>query len=210
MSAEILLIAVGALLIVLAILSGIKFSSSSQGLLTISIAIGVMGIFLIIYGGFSYGNINAQVPIEQYSIGNKVEVEYPVKKVQVISPLEGDAVKCRVLTMGVYPDGHTKDVWVVLKPSDNKYYPQSDYTNTSYKRDGEWQVITRFGGDQGEAYDIIIYEADTEASEFFTSTIENWKAVESYPGLTDAELPSGAIEVDRIVVTLQDNCRGVF
>ena len=50
--------------------------------------------------------------------------------------------------------GSQKDIWVLLKPSNNKYYPQSDHTNTSYKRDGEWQVITRFGGDKGESYDF--------------------------------------------------------
>lgn len=61
--------------------------------------------------------------------------------------------------MGVYPETHDKGIWVLLKPSDERYYLQSDHTNTSYKRNEEWQVITRFGGYQGEAYDYaIIYE----------------------------------------------------
>ena len=92
----------------------------------------------------------------------------------------------------------------------NKYYPQSDHTNTSYKRKGEWQVITRFGGDKGEQYEIIVYETDASASQFFSSTIESWKELLSYPGLEPEELPKGANEVDRIVVSLIDNCRGVF
>ncbi len=112
--------------------------------------------------------------------------------------------------MGVYPDAHDEDIWVLLKPTDDKYYPQSDHTNTSYKRDGEWQVITRFGGDKGEPYDLIVYEADASASQFFSATIENWKEMDSYPGLELAELPGTAREVDRIVVVLEDNCRGVF
>ena len=116
---------------------------------------------------------------------------------------------CRILTMGVYPDSHDKDIWVLLKPSDNKYYPQSDHTNTSYKRNGEWQVITRFGGDKAESYEIIVYETDSSASQYFSSTIQNWKDANSYPGLTDEELPNGANEVDRIVVSLKENCRGV-
>jgi hypothetical protein len=111
--------------------------------------------------------------------------------------------------MGVYPEGHEKDIWVVLKPSDNKYYPQSDHTNTSYKRDGEWQVVTRFGGDEGEKYEIIVYETDASASQFFSTTILDWKNVESYPGLVEANMPVGAIEVDRIAVYLRKNCRGV-
>ena len=148
--------------------------------------------------------------MEQVSRGNKLEIEGPVDSVKVISPVEGDSVDCRILSMGVYPKGHEKDIWVVLKPSDEKYYPQSDHTNTSYKRDGEWQVVTRFGGDLEEKYELIVYETDASASQFFSTTIQDWKNQESYPGLEDADMPEGAIEVDRINVYLGKNCRGVF
>ena len=130
--------------------------------------------------------------------------------VKVVSPVEADAVDCRILSMGVYPKGHEKDIWVVLKPSDDRYYPQSDHTNTSYKRDGEWQVVTRFGGDLEEKYELIVYETDASASQFFSTTIQDWKNQESYPGLIDTEIPQGATEVDRINVYLGKNCRGVF
>ncbi len=207
MSAEIIIIIAGVVLILFAIgdamLSFDLLNAKQRALM------GTLGIILIIYGGYSFGAVNVQSPLEQVDIGNKRQIEYPIEKVQVISPLEGDSVKCRILTMGVYPASHEKDIWVLLKPSDDKYYPQSDHTNTSYKRNGEWQVITRFGGDKGEAYDIIVYEADPSASEFFSLTIENWKEMLSYPGLTDEELPNGAVELDRIVVSLKENCRGV-
>ena len=169
-----------------------------------------MQILLIIYGGYSYEAVNLKGQIEQADVGNKLQIELPVENVQIISPVEGDSVKCRILTMGVYPNSHDKDIWVLLKPSDDKYYPQSDHTNTSYKRNGEWQVITRFGGDKGEAYDIIVYEADSSASQYFSSTIQNWKESLSFPGLELDEIPNGANEVERIVVSLKDNCKGVF
>jgi hypothetical protein len=208
MSAEVIIIIVGAILVLLAIGDSIK----SLGLLNpkIRIPLGVIGILLIIYGGFSYGSINLQGQIEQVEIGKKLKVQYPVEKIQVISPIEGDSVQCRILTMGVYPKSHDKDIWVLLKPTDEKYYPQSDHTNTSYKRNGEWQVITRFGGDKGESYDIIVYETDSIASDFFSATIQKWKDALSYPGLEMEELPKGAIEVDRLTVSLKDGCRGVF
>jgi len=208
MSAEIVITIVGAALILGAV--GDALFSLDLMKPTLRILLGASGILLVIFGGYSFGAVYQPVPLEQVDVGNKLQVEYPVERVQVISPLEGDSVKCRILTMGVYPDGHEKDIWVLLKPTDNKYYPQSDHTNTSYKRDGEWQVITRFGGDEGEAYELIVYEADASASQFFSSTIENWKEMESYPGLELAELPETALEVDRIVVFLEDNCRGVF
>lgn len=212
MSAEIVIIIVGAVFILIAILDSIKIKDSSLGLINtkLRIPLGVIGVLLIIYGGYSYGSVNLQGQIEQVAVGNKLPVEFPVENVQVISPLEGDSVKCRILTMGVYPSSHDKDIWVLLKPSDDKYYPQSDHTNTSYKRNGEWQVVTRFGGDKGESYEIIVYEADPSASQFFSSTIQSWKDSLSYPGLELEELPSGANEVDRILVSLINNCRGVF
>ncbi len=176
---------------------------------TLKIILGIIGIMLLIYGGYSYGTIQPTQHIEIMDIGNKKQVIYPVTKVQVISPVEGDSVKCRMLTMGVYPKDHTKDIWVLLKPTDDKYYPQSDYTNTSYKRNGEWQVVTRFGGDLGERYYVIIYETDSIASKFFSSTIENWKAKNDYVGLEKDEIPTSAHEVDRISVVLKDACRGV-
>ena len=121
-----------------------------------------------------------------------------------------DSVDCRILTMGVYPEGHSKDIWVMIRPTDNRYYPQSDHTNTSYKRDGEWQVVTRFGGDLGEAYDLIIYETDATTSSFFSETIEKWKQADDYPGLKLEEIPKGATEVDRLTIYTRKNCRGVF
>ncbi|MEM6724460.1 MAG: hypothetical protein AAF598_10510 [Bacteroidota bacterium] len=208
MSAEIIILLACAGLILVALLDGV----TSLGLMNarFRVLLGIIGFTLLIYGGFTFGTVAMPSQMETVAVGNKLEVEYPVQKVQVISPLEGDAVDCRSLTMGVYPEGHEKDIWVLLRPSDDRYYPQSDHTNTSYKRNGEWQVITRFGGSKDEKYDIIVYETDAEASKYFSTTIEDWKAALSYPGLKKEELPSGATEIDRIVVSLKDNCRGVF
>ena len=200
MSVEIIISIIGAALILVALFAGPK----------LKVPAGILGLVLLMYGAYSVGTVTMPGQIEQVATGNKLEVTFPVERIQIISPLAGDSVECRILTMGVYPEGHDKDIWVLLKPSDNKYYPQSDHTNTSFKRNGEWQVITRFGGDQGEAYDIIVYEVDAAASEFFSATIQSWKEALSYPGLTQEELPAGAREVDRITVALQENCRGVF
>ena len=176
---------------------------------SVRIASGIVGMVLLFYGGFGYGSMNPLAYVEMYDTGHKLPVNYPVEQVQLISPVDGDAVKCRILTMGVYPESHDNDIWVLLKPSDKKYYPQSDYTNTSYKEKGNWQVVTRFGGDQGEAYDLYVYETDTAASQFFSKTIAQWKAADDYVGLEMDELPAGATEIDRIQVTLEGNCRGV-
>ncbi len=175
---------------------------------SLSLVIGTVGFLLVTYGGFTYGTLQPVPYAETFNTGNKLAVEYPVTKVQVISPVNNDAVKCRILTMGVYPEGHDKDIWVLLKPTDDKYYPQSDWTNTSYKEKGEWQVVTRFGGDAGEVYDLIVYETTTNASTYFSDTIAKWKAADNYVGLELEELPEGAKEVERITVTLQDFCRG--
>jgi len=212
MSTEMVILIIGTILILLSIADIIKIKESTLGLMNpkMRIAMGMLGFLLLIYGGFSYGSVNLQGQIEQAEVGEKLTIQYPVERVQIISPVEGEAVKCRVLTMGVYPESNNNDLWVLLKPSDNKYYPQSDHTNTSYKRDGEWQVITRFGGDKDELFEIIVYETDPAASQFFSTTIEDWKESLSFPGLELEDLPTGSTEVDRISVSLQNDCRGVF
>lgn len=212
MSIEVILTLVGFLLILIAVLGNIGAGEDSSGLLNpkAKVTIGMIGLFLVIYGGYAFGTFNLTGQMENVQTGNIKEVTYPIEEVQIISPMDGDSVECRILTKGVYPESHEKDIWVLLKPSDQFFYPQSDHTNTSYKRNGEWQVITRFGGDQGEDYDIIAYETDTDASQFFSETIQEWKDALSYPGLNIDEIPDGATEVDRITVSLKENCRGVF
>jgi hypothetical protein len=212
MSSEIIIIIVGAVLILMAIVDSIKIGSSALNLVDIKIKIPmvIFGILLIFYGAYAYGGANLPGQIEKPEVEKKAQVEYPVKNIQVLSPVENDSVNCRILTSGVYPESHTKDIWVLLKPTDNRYYPQSDHTNTSYKRNGEWQVITRFGGDKGEKYEIIVYEADSTASQFFSATIQKWNDMQSFPGLELNEIPEGAKEADRLIVFLKENCRGVY
>jgi len=212
MAIEIVILIIGVVFVLLSILGGMKSDSSSTSKLNakLILSIGIIGICMMIYGGFYYGSMNHPGQIERPAVASILEVQHPVQRVQIISPVEGDRVPCRVLSMGVYPEGHDKDIWVLLLPSDNMFYPQSDHTNTSFKRNGEWQVITRFGGSMDEDYEVIVFEADASASQFFSDTIDEWKRNLFYPGLTEEELPEGAVEVDRITVTLADHCRGVF
>jgi|GEM_PF-517300 len=212
MSIEVILTIVGFLLILIAVIGNIASDKTSSGLLSskMKVIVGLIGVTLVIYGGYAFGTFNYRGQMEKIETGNMKEVQYPVENVQIISPVEGDSVECRILTKGVYPESHEKDIWVLLKPSDQFFYPQSDHTNTSYKRNGEWQVITRFGGDKGENYDIIAFETDSTASQYFSETIQEWKDALSYPGLNIDEIPDGATEVDRITVSLKENCRGVF
>lgn len=211
MSTKLVIISIGVLLTLIAILGSKKRNSGESFINTkIGIPMGIIGVLIMIYGSYSSGLVNYNSQIEQVSIGKKLKISGPVNAVKVVSPIDKDSVDCRILTMGVYPEGHDKDIWVLIRPTDDKYYPQSDHTNTSYKRDGEWQVVTRFGGDKGEAYDLIIYEADSTASSFFSSTIEKWKEAEEYPGLLLEELPSGAKEIERLKIYSRKNCRGVF
>ena len=211
MSTKLVIILIGVLLILIALLGSIKRNSDRSFLNTkFGIPMGIIGVLMMIYGSYSSGLVNYNSQIEQVSIGKKLKISGPVNIVKVVSPIDKDSVDCRILTMGVYPESHKKDIWVLIRPTDDKYYPQSDHTNTSYKRDGEWQVVTRFGGDMGEAYDLIIYEADSTASSFFSSTIAKWKEADDYAGLMLEDIPAGANEVERLKVYSRKNCRGVF
>ncbi len=211
MSTKIIIIIIGLILTLIAVF-GIRKRDSGKSFLSgkLAIPMGILGVLMMMYGSYSSNLVSVNNQLEQVSIGNKLNIEGAVDKVKVISPIDLDSVDCRILTMGVYPESHEKDIWVMIRPTDDRYYPQSDHTNTSYKRDGEWQVVTRFGGDLGEVYDLIIYEADEASSSFFSSTIEKWKEADDYPGLKLEEIPQGAKEVDRIKIYTRKNCRGVF
>ncbi|MEL6610907.1 MAG: hypothetical protein AAFQ53_02335 [Bacteroidota bacterium] len=212
MSPKAVIIVVGIVLIGLSVLSSQGRKGAVAQLVSpkVGIPLGVLGVLMVLFGSYTSDIAHVSSQMENVSMGNRVEIEGPVASVTVTSPVEADSVDCRILSTGVYPEGHEQDIWVVLKPSDEKYYPQSDHTNTSYKRDGKWQVVTRFGGDYQERYELIAYETDESASQFFSTTIESWKRQESYPGLEDADMPEGATEVDRVNVYLGKNCRGVF
>ncbi len=211
MSSKIAIIAIGALLLVIAILGSIKGKSGGKLLNNkLAAVFGIIGVLMMIFASYSSDLVNYNTQMEQVSIGTKLKISGPVDQVKVVYPIDKDSVDCRILTMGVYPESHDKDIWVVIRPTDDRYYPQSDHTNTSYKRDGEWQVVTRFGGDKGEAYDLIVYEADAAASSFFTATIAKWKEEDNYPGLQLEEMPPGAKEIERLVIYTSKNCRGVF
>lgn len=211
MSAKILILSLGALLTLIALL-GSKKGSSGKSILSnkFIVPVGIIGVLLMIFGSYSSDFVGYNSQMEQISIGKKLNITGTIETVKVVSPIDQDSVDCRILTMGVYPESNKNDIWVLIRPTDDRYYPQSDHTNTSYKRDGEWQVVTRFGGDLGEAYDLIVYEADAETSQFFSETITEWKENETYPGLKLEEIPSGAKEVDRIKIYTRKNCRGVF
>ena len=90
MSAEIVIILIGVVLLFIAIGDSINIKDSSLGLINpnLRIPMGVMGLLLLIYGGYSYGSINLQGQIEQVVVGNKLEVESTVNKIQVLSPVE--------------------------------------------------------------------------------------------------------------------------
>ena len=200
MSTKLIIVVIGVLFILIGL-----FTIRKGGSGKFAIPLSILGVLMMIYGSYSSDLVNYNTQIEQVSTGKRLKLKGPINAVKVVSPIDKDSVDCRILTMGVYPDSYENDIWVLIRPVDDRYYPQSDHTNTSYKRDGEWQVVTRFGGDKGEAYDLIIYEADSISSSFFSSTIVKWKEADNFPGLELMEIPSGAKEVERIKVFTRKN-----
>ena len=115
MSAEVIIIIVGVVLVLLAIGDSIKIKKSSLGLINpkVRIPLGILGVLLIIFGGYTFGTINPQGQIEQPVLGNKQQIKYPIEKVQVLSPVDGDSVDCRILTCLLYTSDAADDVSTV-------------------------------------------------------------------------------------------------
>lgn len=211
MSTKLIILLLGAILTLLGVFGAREKNGKKMLNTGLAVALGVVGVCMMIFGSYSSEMMNTTGGrMEQLTVESVKKIDGPVTSTQVISPIDGEKVSCRMLTKGVYPEGNESDIWVLLKPTDKKYYPQADQTNTSFKMNGEWQVITRFGGDKDEPYELIVFEADAAASEFFSKTIEDWNEDGDYVGLTDDQLPAGAKEVDRITISLEHNCRGVF
>jgi len=65
MSAELVIIIVGALLLLIAIIDSIKIKGSSIGFVNIKLRIilAIIGVLLLIYGGYSFGLVNPQAQI---------------------------------------------------------------------------------------------------------------------------------------------------
>ena len=216
MSAKIIILIIGVLFILIALLASKKSSSGK-----LVIPLGILGVLMMIYGSYSSDFVNYNTQIEQVSTGNKLKISGPVNSVKVVSPVDKDSVDCRILTMGVYPESNENDIWVLIRPTDDRYYPQSNHKLHLYRLRNVSQLAILhlfckrcwcdlIVGNNGEAYDLIIYEANSEASSFFSNTIAKWKEEENYPGLQLEEIPTGAKEVDRIKIYARKNCRGVF
>ena len=118
MSTKLVIILIGVLLILIALLGSIKRNSGRSFLNTkFGIPIGIIGVLMMIYGSYSSGLVNYNSQIEQVSIGKKLKISGPVNTVKVVSPIDKDSVDCRILTMGVYPESHKKDIWVLIRPT---------------------------------------------------------------------------------------------
>ena len=115
MSTKIVILSIGVLLTLIAILAS-KKGNSGKGLISskLGIPMGIIGILMMIYGSYSSDLVNYNSQIEQVSIGKKLNISGPVNTVKVVSPIDKDSVDCRILTMGVYPKSHEKDIFVII------------------------------------------------------------------------------------------------
>ncbi|MEL6918545.1 MAG: hypothetical protein AAFO99_12535, partial [Bacteroidota bacterium] len=116
MSTKIIIIAIGVLLTLIGVL-GSKESSSGKRFVSskLGISLGIIGVLMMIYGSYSSDLVNYNSQLEQVSIGKKLKVSGPVTRIKTISPIDKDSVDCRILTMGVYPESHKKDVWIMIR-----------------------------------------------------------------------------------------------
>ena len=108
MSAKLLIIIVGVVLIGLSVLSSLGKKGSGIQLINpkVGIPLGALGVLMVIFASYSSDVAHVSSQMEQISRGNIVEIEGPVNSIRVISPVEADTVDCRILSMGVYPKGH--------------------------------------------------------------------------------------------------------
>jgi hypothetical protein len=97
-------------------------------------------------------------------------------------------------------------IWVLVHAPNGRWYPQS--TNAcrgvhTRAGDGEWQVVSGFGGagEVGQAFDIAVVLADAAANQVFEEKQKQWCEANNYLGFLTIELPQGISEKARVHVT---------
>jgi hypothetical protein len=126
-------------------------------------------------------------------------------EVTITSLANGAQVPQWLTLLGAYTPAATYDIWVLVYPTNGRWYPQS--TNAcagvhTQKSGGRWQVPAGFGGagNVGEPFDIVVVLANATASMFFDAKQKEWCLANNYPGWLTIELPQGIAEKARIRV----------
>jgi hypothetical protein len=128
-------------------------------------------------------------------------------EVQITDPTHCDkGLDTTITASGTYSGDLTgKEIWVLVYPTDLKYYPQSPDAcggipvNAS---GGMWNTRVNFGGPP-QQYDIVAIVTDTggEASQEFKRWLQTGCTTENFPGYSAHELPGGITEVDAVTVS---------
>lgn len=96
------------------------------------------------------------------------------------------------------------DIWVLVYPTNSKYYPQSPDVCAGEKPSqagGKWEVPIALGGPP-QQYDIVAVLADKDASQFFSDWLRQGCNTGSFPGIPANQLESMNItEKDHITVS---------
>ena len=109
---------------------------------------------------------------------------------------------------GTYsPEFEGKHLWILDYAPNKAYYPQGRTTKQENKctaqamdvqRAGRWVTLDYMAA--SEHHDLVLVVANTTADSIFHDWLINGCQTGSYPGLGEADLPAGLIELDSITV----------
>jgi hypothetical protein len=117
-----------------------------------------------------------------------------------INVRSGDQVAQTVTLMGEYSPDFSGDLWVLIVPPSELYYPQSPNAckgEATPRVGNRWELRVGFGGagDEGVPFDIVLVAADPAASREFSGILRQWCETKKFPGLEKDQLPAGAREL---------------
>jgi hypothetical protein len=134
-------------------------------------------------------------------LGNEMR---PSTKRWITSVAEGDRVAQTITLIGTYPANLADDLWVLILPPNERYYPQSLNAcnrERTPKINGRWEMRVGFGGPNnvGEPFRIVLTTANAQASQVILDTLSAWCQANNFPGLE--QLPPGLTILEQITVT---------
>lgn len=98
-----------------------------------------------------------------------------------------------------------REIWVLVYPSDHKYYPQTpqacDQLPAQILEGNRWTTAVTLGGPP-QQYDIVVTvaESSSEASQVFKRWLQTTCNTNTYPGFSPSRLPKGLTELAAITI----------
>jgi hypothetical protein len=126
----------------------------------------------------------------------------PGSLARITNLVNWDSVAQYITLMGEYRADLTDNIWIFVQDPAGLFFPASMNPcngDATPKVKGRWETRVTIGSAKGTGmFNLILTVADDDASQFISTTLQDWCEANNFPGFR--VLPSGVTEVESIRV----------